>query len=130
MKLELIAMTVNELNMVRDGYDDAKIGSEYSDVEIIDIDLADEGEAYFEMVFKTGAQIDDLLYYSVSIQAKVIAHEINNETFEMEITENIDEAAAPLFAKATQLLTNLSAEVSPFPQIVLFTANYADNSQD
>ncbi|EIT8112032.1 hypothetical protein L3H67_000480, partial [Listeria monocytogenes] len=52
-----------------------------------------------------------------------------NETFESEITENIDEAAMPLLAKASQLLTNLSAEVSPIPQIVLFSANY-DDSQD
>ncbi|HAB7314391.1 TPA_asm: hypothetical protein GYO10_12710 [Listeria monocytogenes] len=129
MKLELIAMTVNELNMVRVGYDDTKIGSEYSDVEIVEIDLADEGEGYFELIFKTGAQIDDLLYYSASIQAKIVAHEIDNETFESEITENIDEAAMPLFSKASQLLTNLSAEVSPIPQIVLFSANY-DDSQD
>ncbi|EAD9240024.1 hypothetical protein AOU65_07080 [Listeria monocytogenes] len=130
MKFELIAMTVNELNMVRGGYDDTKIGSEYSDVEILDIDLAEEGVAYFEMIFKTGAQIDDLFYYSISVQAKVIAREINNETFELEIMKNIDDAAEPLFAKATQLLTNLSVEVGPFPQIVLFSANYADNSQD
>ncbi|EIY1744527.1 hypothetical protein MM759_003055, partial [Listeria monocytogenes] len=116
-------------NMVRVGYDDTKIGSEYSDVEIVEIDLADEGEGYFELIFKTGAQIDDLLYYSASIQAKIVAHEIDNETFESEITENIDEAAMPLFAKASQLLTNLSAEVSPIPQIVLFSANY-DDSQD
>ncbi|MBC1604110.1 hypothetical protein HCJ39_05200 [Listeria rocourtiae] len=127
MKLELIGMTVNELNMIRIGYDDTKIGDEYSDVEILSLDLKDDNKAHCELRFNAGAQLDDLMYFSTSIQAKIICHEIDNETFENDVVDNIDDMAIPLYTKATQLCTNLSTEVAPFPQLVLFRANLEDD---
>ncbi len=122
MKCKLNSLALADLTFYAFGHNQKKAGNEYVQLNRTDLSFGNEGQATLNLILDVGCIVNDYLYFSASIRANVECMDfIDENDMEKELDENVEEMAQPLYAKATQLLANLSTEVGPFPEIFLFT---------